>query len=95
MDYKSNTLPTEPHETQNYKWFGYKRCLQKKNVKKGVGIFVKDIVIKNYTVDIIEKNVDCILDLKFVSKSSEFSFVLSLVTYLQMAVYMQIQIAEM
>ena len=56
---------------KNYKWFGYNRCLQKKNVKKGfwwLGIFVKDIVIKNYTIDIIERNVNGVLGLKFCLK---------------------------
>ena len=64
---------------KDYKWFGHNRVLQKKTVKKGsggIGIFVKNSVLENFSVDVPIKNVDGILGLKFVSKSTEFSFLI-------------------
>ena len=72
---------------KDYKWFGHNRVLQKKTVKKGsggIGIFVKNSVLENFSVDVPIKNVDGILGLKFVSKSTEFSFLI-----FQMALCMQ------
>ena len=63
----------------NYKWFGLNRPLQKKTLKRGsggIGILVKDHIFEIFNVTVIKRNTDSILGVKFVSVTSEYSFVL-------------------
>ena len=63
----------------NYTWFGFNRELKHKKsavTHGGVGILVKNNLLKLYNVSVINKEVDAILAIVFHSKSSECIFII-------------------
>ena len=62
---------------KNYNWFGYNRTV--KHIKSsiihgGIGILVWDSLLKLFTVNIIDKQVDGILGIQLSNKSTGYSY---------------------
>ena len=64
---------------EGFKWFGYNRQsvhLRAPKGSGGVGIFVKDTVLENFNVHVVDKCYEGIIALSFMHKVSEFSLII-------------------
>ena len=65
-------------EVESYKWIGFNRCSIHKDAPKasgGIGILIKNSVVDEYLIESIDKSYDGILAIKFMSKQTDFGFV--------------------
>ena len=72
-----STIENQPY-LQGFKWYGHCRNFQHIRAKKcssGVGIFVNDMLLKNYRVSVIDPSLDGILGLLFRYEISGFQFI--------------------
>jgi hypothetical protein len=62
----------------NYTWYGHCRKFQNRRINRafgGVGIFVKNSVFPDYTIEVIDMSYDGILILQFCHKNSNVKFI--------------------